>query len=153
MRPTTIVGEPSISAQLIRGYATRSAFERGVLVTRGCNTGQTVGSHLELFMGEMHQALPPAPTPSHIHWKPFCITAKITGPCRLRVIHVIPAIPACPVRPKSRHSANARVYEYTQAFPPAHGASLSLGRVLMNRVRAERGFNLRCSGRSHPSPC
>ena len=29
------------------------------------------------------------------------------------VIHVIPAIPACPVRPKSGHSANARVYEYT----------------------------------------
>src|SRR5262249_2792904 len=25
---------------------------------------------------------------------------------------VIPAIPACPVRPKSGHSANARVYEY-----------------------------------------
>src|SRR3984893_2058297 len=36
-------------------------------------------------MGEMHQALPPAPTPSNIHWKLFCITAKITGPCRLRV--------------------------------------------------------------------
>jgi len=31
----------------------------------------------------------------------------------LRVIHVIPATPACPVRPKSGHSANARVYEYT----------------------------------------
>ena len=31
----------------------------------------------------------------------------------LRVIHVIPAIPACPVHPKSGHSANARVYEYT----------------------------------------
>ena len=29
------------------------------------------------------------------------------------VIHVIPAIPACPVRPKSGRSANARVYEYT----------------------------------------
>jgi hypothetical protein len=33
-----------------------------------------------------------------------------------RVIHVIPAIPACPVRPKNGHSANARVYEYT---PPS----------------------------------
>src|SRR6516165_3765661 len=31
----------------------------------------------------------------------------------LRVIHVIPAIPACPVHPKSGHSANACVYEYT----------------------------------------
>ena len=31
----------------------------------------------------------------------------------LRVIHVIPAIPACPVRPKSGHSAKARVYECT----------------------------------------
>jgi len=31
----------------------------------------------------------------------------------LWVIHVIPAIPACPVHPKSGHSANARVYEYT----------------------------------------
>jgi hypothetical protein len=29
----------------------------------------------------------------------------------LWVIHVIPAIPACPVRPESGHSANARVYE------------------------------------------
>jgi len=29
------------------------------------------------------------------------------------VIHDIPAISACPVRPKSGHSANARVYEYT----------------------------------------
>ncbi len=31
----------------------------------------------------------------------------------LWVIHVISAIPACPVRPKSGHSAIARVYEYT----------------------------------------
>jgi|AmaraimetFIIA100_FD_contig_121_84425_length_1033_multi_6_in_0_out_0_2 lysophospholipid acyltransferase (LPLAT)-like uncharacterized protein len=30
----------------------------------------------------------------------------------LRVIHVIPAIPACPVRTKSGHSADARAYEY-----------------------------------------
>ena len=34
-----------------------------------------------------------------------------------RVIHVIPAIPACPVRPKSGHSVNARVYEYTTRSP------------------------------------
>src|SRR5262245_2373620 len=46
----------------------------------------------------------------------------------LGVIHVIPAIPACPVRPKSGHSANARVYECTpygaavnQDAPPALG--------------------------------
>src|SRR5262249_27122385 len=30
--------------------------------------------------------------------------------CRLWVIHVIPAIAACPVRPKSGDLANARVY-------------------------------------------
>src|SRR5215510_1154691 len=29
-----------------------------------------------------------------------------------RLIHVITAIPACPVRPKGGHSANARAYEY-----------------------------------------
>src|SRR5258708_18065169 len=34
------------------------------------------------------------------------------------VIHLIPAIPACPVRPKSEHSANARPpYEYTPLTP------------------------------------
>jgi hypothetical protein len=33
--------------------------------------------------------------------------------CRLGVIHVIAAIPACPVRAKSGHWANARVYECT----------------------------------------
>src|SRR5215468_10133796 len=32
--------------------------------------------------------------------------------CRNLGLLVIPAIPACPVRPKSGHSANARVYEY-----------------------------------------
>jgi len=36
----------------------------------------------------------------------------------LWVIHLIPAIPAYPVRPKSGHSANARVYECT-----AYGAA------------------------------
>src|SRR5262245_12908148 len=34
-----------------------------------------------------------------------------------RVIHVIPAIPPCPVRPKSGHSANARVLR-GQGSPP-----------------------------------
>src|SRR5262249_61091337 len=34
------------------------------------------------------------------------------------VIHVSPAIKACPVRPKSGYSAKARVYEYT----PSSGA-------------------------------
>src|SRR5215813_3873901 len=33
------------------------------------------------------------------------------SPFPVWVIHVIPAIAACPVRPKSRHSANARVCE------------------------------------------
>ena len=33
------------------------------------------------------------------------------GLCRRWVIHVIPAIPACQVRPKSGHSVEARVYE------------------------------------------
>ena len=31
-------------------------------------------------------------------------------PCLSWVIHVIAAIPVCPVRPKSGHSANARVF-------------------------------------------
>jgi hypothetical protein len=31
------------------------------------------------------------------------------------VIHVIPAIAACPARPESGHSAYARVYEYERA--------------------------------------
>jgi len=31
------------------------------------------------------------------------------------VIHIIPAIPACLVRPKTGHSAKARVYEYERA--------------------------------------
>ena len=42
-----------------------------------------------------------------------CSAGYYPGLCRLGVIHVIPAIPACPVRPKSGHSANARVYKYT----------------------------------------
>jgi len=32
---------------------------------------------------------------------------------RFGVIHVIPAISVCPVRPESGHSANARAYEGT----------------------------------------
>src|SRR5258707_2720575 len=36
--------------------------------------------------------------------------------CPSWVIRVIPAIPACPVRPKSGRSANARGYEYTLAY-------------------------------------
>src|SRR5262249_35691291 len=67
----------------------------------------------------------------------------------LRVIHVIPAIPACPIRPKSGHSANARVYECTpygaavnQDAPPAPGATL-LGQhapgVVSFHLRTSRG--------------
>jgi hypothetical protein len=44
---------------------------------------------------------------------------EIRGFCPQWVIHVIPAIPACPVHPKSGHSANLRVYEYT-AYGAAH---------------------------------
>jgi|SRR5262245_14611889 len=54
--------------------------------------------------------------------------------CPVGVIHVIPPIPVCPVRPKSGRSANARVYEDTglasagkqllpAATPPARGAA------------------------------
>src|SRR6516225_6915965 len=39
---------------------------------------------------------------------PICECVPMTD-----VGHAIPAISACPVRPKSGHSANARVYEYT----------------------------------------
>jgi len=41
------------------------------------------------------------------------------------VIHVFPAIPACPARPKSGHSANARVYEYA-AYDAAENKSLEI---------------------------
>ena len=43
----------------------------------------------------------------------LCITAKLAQQWQIRVIHVISAILACPVRPKSGRSANARVYKYT----------------------------------------
>src|SRR5215467_3250343 len=38
--------------------------------------------------------------------------------CPVWVIRVIPAIAACPVRPKSGHSATARVYEYAHYRAP-----------------------------------
>ncbi|HEY3029923.1 MAG TPA: hypothetical protein VGJ68_07055, partial [Bradyrhizobium sp.] len=41
-----------------------------------------------------------------------CIAAIAFRSCPLWAIHVIHAIPPCPVRPKSGHSANVRVYEY-----------------------------------------
>src|SRR5262249_57035145 len=45
------------------------------------------------------------------------LTTMVVRPPTLGVIHVIPAIPACPVRPKSGHSANACVYEDTPLAP------------------------------------
>src|SRR5262249_55589078 len=44
----------------------------------------------------------------------LCITAKSIVERQRWVIHVIPTIPTCPVRSKSRHSTNARVYEYLE---------------------------------------
>src|SRR5262245_41500310 len=42
----------------------------------------------------------------------MCTAEILSHPCPRWVIHVIPAIAACPVRPESGHSATARVYEY-----------------------------------------
>jgi hypothetical protein len=53
--------------------------------------------------------------------------------CPLRVIHVIPAISACPVRPKSGHSSNARVYEYT-AYGAAENRFLEIKALRQRRV-------------------
>jgi hypothetical protein len=51
----------------------------------------------------------------------------------LWVIHVIPAILVCPVRPKSGHSANARVYECT-AYGAAENKSLEIKTLRPRRV-------------------
>jgi hypothetical protein len=50
-----------------------------------------------------------------------------------RVIHVIPAIPTSPVRPKSGHSANARVYE-CKAYGAAENKSLEIKTLRARRV-------------------
>ena len=50
-----------------------------------------------------------------------------------RVIHVIPAIPACPVHPKSGHSAKARVYEYAP-YGAAENKSLEIKTLRPRRV-------------------
>jgi len=44
--------------------------------------------------------------------KPRVSIAAYTRRSPVRVIHDIPAIAACPVRPKSGHSADARFYKY-----------------------------------------
>jgi hypothetical protein len=49
------------------------------------------------------------------------------------VIHVIPAIPACPGRLKSGHSVNARVYEGT-AYGAAENKSLEIKTPRPRRV-------------------
>src|SRR5262249_10465439 len=56
------------------------------------------------------------------------------------VIHVIPAIPACPVRPKSGHSSNALDPETPLSKPPSR-------RVKGGRLRRARRWR-RC--RPHP---
>jgi hypothetical protein len=55
--------------------------------------------------------------------------------CTLWVIHVIPAIPACSVRPKSGHSANARAYEGTPKEIEA-GAALANCRALRLTIKS-----------------
>jgi len=68
------------------------------------------------------------------------------------VIHVIPAIPAFPVRPETGHSANARVYEYT-AYGAAENRSLEIktprpplgAAVLGQHARGVVPFHLRTS--------
>ena len=61
------------------------------------------------------------------------------------VIHVIPAIPACPVRPKSGHSANARVHHFLivpvffQAGPAIPRVTLRHGAVGVSRLRRRHG--------------
>ena len=57
---------------------------------------------------------------------------------RSGVIHVIPTIPACPVRPKSGHSTNARVYEYA-LYGAAENKSLETKPESVDRAA------LRCS--------
>jgi len=55
-------------------------------------------------------------TPYHIVGESTVVHhSKFGSLCLSWVIHVIPAIAACPVRPKSGHSADARVYEYERA--------------------------------------
>src|SRR6516165_7095578 len=66
---------------------------------------------------------------------------------RLGVIHIIPPIRACPVRPKRGYSANARVYEYTaygaavnQDAPPTPGVKGQHARgVVSFPLRTSRG--------------
>jgi len=63
----------------------------------------------------------------------LCITAKLAQQWQIRVNRVIPAIAACPVRPKSGHSAYARVYEYSP-YGAAENKSLEIKRLGPHRV-------------------
>src|SRR5215475_10544903 len=54
--------------------------------------------------------------------KPIGVGQTILGVMAALGHHVIPAIPACPIRSKSGHSANAHVYEYA----PYGAAKLNL---------------------------
>jgi hypothetical protein len=51
----------------------------------------------------------------------------------LGIIHVIPAIAACLVRPKSGRSANVRVYAYT-AYGASENKSLEINTLRPRRL-------------------
>jgi len=69
---------------------------------------------------------------------------------KIGVIYVIPAIAACPVRRKSGHSANARVYECTPS-PEAYkvvdyrfeGLESGTAQALLSPTAPVRVFNAR----------
>ena len=69
---------------------------------------------------------------------------------KIGVIYVIPAIAACPVRRKSGHSANARVYECTPS-PEAYnvvdyrfeGLESGTAQALLSPTAPMRVFNAR----------
>ena len=62
-----------------------------------------------------------------------CAAAKSGGRLPTWVIHVIPAISACPVRLKSGHFGQCRVYEYT-AHGVAENKSLEIKTLRPRRV-------------------
>jgi len=77
----------------------------------------------------------------------------------LWVIHVIAAIPACPVGPESRHSANACVYDSGQRSDPwkrLDGAKLGRhgGMKPVGRASGREGMDERArSSRAGPQFC
>src|SRR5262249_11446159 len=80
--------------------------KRGTWTLRRVHVGEDI---IDLAVQLAHRSLSFQGTEdTHPRWCRGPLPAK----CRVWVIHVIPAIAACPVRPKSGHSANARVYEH-----------------------------------------